>query len=154
MSYRIRHLETDDFPALLRMGYEFFEAAGLPGTFSPTAFAEFWSDTIGGGVGFVLVLEFQGEEGDPVAVGTIGGILYPDPCTGDRCAQETFWWVDEEFRGRRSADLIDAFEILAWNKGANRIMMSALHGMNHRALEKFYGGRGYRPLEFSFVKEA
>jgi len=148
VTYSFRRFVPSDVPVLAEMGLKFFRAGSLPGTFNPQVFAEFWTETLSGGVGIVLLLLFDDEP-----VGTIGGIVFSDPCTGDIIAQETFWWVDEEHRGSPSAGLITIFESEAKRRGAQRVAMSAIVGLKHRALARFYGGRGYRPLEHSFVKE-
>ena len=148
MSYAYRHFDENDLPVLEEMGFKFFEQAGLPGSFNPRAFEDFWMRTSGGDTGLVLLM-LDGES----AVGTIGGLLYSDPCTGETSAQETFWWVDEDHRGEASSGLITLFEQVAKERGAVRVLMNSIYGMKHRALKRFYEGRGYRPLEFSFVKE-
>ena len=140
-TYTFRHFDPADLPALSEMGFKFFEQAKLPGNFNPRTFATFWSDTLGGGVGIVLIMEHD------------GGLIYPDPCTGNLNAQEMFWWVNEDHRGSASSKLIDMFESVAKGRGAVCIQMIAMYGMNHRALQRYYGARGYRPLEFAFVKE-
>jgi len=130
------------------MGYRFFEQEDLPGDFHADCFLRFWQDSLAGDVGIVLVLELEGH-----VVGAIGGLVYPEPSTGARVAQEMFWWVEPEHRGRHSAMLIEAFEYVATSRDVVRVLMSAMVGSRDRPLARWYGGRGYRPLERIFVKE-
>lgn len=144
----VRHAGARDLHVLAEMGFRFFEAGQLPGKFRPEAFIGFWKDALSTDVGIVLVLEHGGE-----VVGTLGALVYTDPCTGDKVSQEMFWWVDEAHRGQHSVMLIEAFEYVAHERGAQRLMMSAVTGLKDRALARWYGARGYRPLEHSYVKE-
>lgn len=143
----IREAITSDLEALSEMGAEFYRSGGLPGQFVPSCFATFWSERFFHRDGTILV----GEVGN-TAVGTIGGLVYPDPNNGDLIAQEMFWWVNRGFRGKDALRLLEAFETWARLKGAKRLVMTAVHGLRDRALGRLYAGRGYRELETNFVR--
>lgn len=146
---RIRAPETEDAQALCRMGHAFYKEAGLPGSFSEEHFINFWQQALNEERGVLLIADAGGG-----AVGTIAALLYADPNNGELVAQEMFWWVDPEHRDAESGNLMDAYEGWARSVGAKRIVVSAIHGMRERCLERYYEKRGYRPVETNFVKDA
>lgn len=144
----IRMATADDIPALVEMGEGFFGTGKLPGRFDADTFVSFWSSTIASGRG-ALIMGDQDEE----PVGTLGCLLFQDPCCGDLVAQELFWWVNEEARGNGSIMLLHAFEAWAKEQGAARVILSAICGLRDEALGRVYERRGYRELETNYVKE-
>ena len=143
-----RFASAGDFESLAKMGQAFYAPGKLFGGFSAHNFVDFWSDAIMSGRGFIIVADVDGS-----AVGAIGCVLFDDPNSGEFIGQEMFWWMFPEHRGEASAELIALFEHESKAMGATRVLMSAIHGMRHRALGRFYGSRGYEPLETSYIKE-
>ncbi len=71
-----------------------------------------------------------------------------------RQAQELFWWVDEDQRGRGAAsNLLHALERWAKTHGANRLQMVSMAALDGKKVEKIYRSKGYRAFENTFLKD-
>lgn len=91
---------------------------------------------------------------EDLPVGLLVACLQPLLGGCQNVATELYWWVEPEFRGRvKSERLIDAFEYWARKVGAHTTVLSSLHGDLHKPLARYYTRRGYRPVEYTFMKE-
>lgn len=93
---------------------------------------------------------FCGEPGK----GLIMGIVYPYFANPNIIiAQELGWWVEPEYRKSTLAyRLINSFEQEAKNRGAHKIIMICLHTQKPTEIGRLYVKKGYKPLEYSFIK--
>lgn len=85
-------------------------------------------------------------------VGILLASVVPDLFDGALVAMEHAWYVMPEARGGRTgADLLDAFEAWARDRGAARAVMSHfIAGMPD--LEPYFARRGFVPLEKHYLK--
>src|SRR3989304_1594017 len=91
---------------------------------------------------------------DKQLCGCIGGIVYPDPNTGDLLATEMFWYVMPEFRkGTVGLRLLDCFENWAKQKKADKIIMVHLSNLQSDRISTLYKRKGYTPIETHYIKE-
>lgn len=91
---------------------------------------------------------------EDLPVGLLIACLQPLLTGSQKVATELCWWVEPEFRSRvQSERLIDAFEYWARKVGAHTTVLSSLHGDLHKPLARYYTRRGYRPVEYTFMKE-
>lgn len=144
----IRMVGPDDVPALIEMGKAFYETGKLPGEFDADTFVAFWEASIQEGRGVIIMGEREG-----VPVGTLGALLFADPCNGALVAQELFWWVNDDARGNGSLRLVQAFEAWAKGVGASRVVMTAIYGLREEAIGRIYESRGYHELETNYAKD-
>lgn len=71
--------------------------------------------------------------------------------SSDRMSTEIAWWVDPEYRGKDSIQLLDAYEYWARvKKNCKIIQMVCLEGFD---LSKLYERRGYKRAETMYMKE-
>ncbi len=69
-------------------------------------------------------------------------------------AQECMWYVSKDRRdGKLGIELWRAFEDKAKELGANKIIMIHMDNLNGNSMEKLYDRRGYKKLEWHFIKE-
>lgn len=129
----------DDIPRIVTMGRRFFEKSGYAGEYSEDAMTTAARELIADENGILIVSP----------EGMIGGMVYPLYMTGQRVAQEFFWWSED---GSGQA-LLSAFECRARWLGATAVTMVALDTLRPSAVGALYRRRGYRPLEYSYVKE-
>jgi len=87
---------------------------------------------------------------EDVPVGFIGGMLTKMLFSKDQLATELFWWVDPQFRGRKSLSLKEAFEYWAKRVGAKYIAMSS--PANDERVSRFYQRTGYENIENAYLK--
>lgn len=145
----IRPLTREEIPLCFPSGLSFYAEVSLPGRFSAQHFQASWERFYDLDMGVIIGLW----EGD-VYVGGIGGILAPNPNTGDLTAVECFWYVMPEHRGaRKGIRLIEAFEAWAKSKGASQIIMVFVNGRKDSQLDRLYERMGFRVLETNYVKE-
>lgn len=132
---------------VVRLGEQFHREAKLPGEFSFDAAKATWDKFLAAGFGVIFTLR----EGDEV-IGALGGILFPDPNSGELWATELFWYVKPEFRGS-GLKLLAEFEAWAKHRGAKRITMVHLINSMPEKLHRIYTMRGYSPVEVHYIKE-
>ena len=128
------------------MGSTFFAEGGLKGNFVPEVFARKWGQLIDSGVGFVL-----GLFNEKHLIGVFGSIVAEDLNNTDLVANECFWFVKPEARGRGFALLL-AYEEEAKRRGAVRCSMVHLKSLQPERLGSIYEKRGYIPTETAYLK--
>lgn len=143
----VRALTVSELPEAALMGPEFFAEGKLPGRFVPDIFVGKWTSLIDGGIGFILGLFRDGK-----LSGAFGGIVAEDLNDGDLVANECFWFVTPEARGR-GFELLLAYEEEARKRGAKRCSMIHLLSLQPEKLGELYERRGYRAIETSYFKE-
>jgi len=85
-------------------------------------------------------------------MGAIAGVVTHDLNTGDCVAVEQFWYVEREARGH-GMKLLLHFEKWAKDSGAVRVTLGHVWDAAKQAVwERFYGMRGYKPLEIHYYK--
>ena len=142
----IRPATPDDLHALEPLALEFYASSAHLGRFSIDAFTGFWRAYLKAGVGVVFVLETAGR-----IVGAIGGLIYPEPYSGQLVATEMFWFVSMEHRGGGVA-LYRAFEGWARGRGCEAIRMVYLADSMPEKLRDFYSRLGFQEIETHWQK--
>lgn len=143
----VRVLTIEDLPAMAAMGPDFYRESGLPGSFIPEVFISKWTAFINMGVGFILGLFRDGK-----LSGGFGAIVSDDFNDGAIVANECFWFVSPEARGR-GFELLLAYEEEARKRGAVRCSMIHLNSLQPNRLGELYERRGYRAIETAYMKE-
>lgn len=143
----VRTLTASELPEAALMGPAFFAEGKLPGSFVPAIFVTKWSWLIENGLGFIIGL-FR----DGALTGAFGGIVTEDLNDGALVANECFWFVKPEARGR-GFELLLAYEEEARKRGAARCSMIHLINLQPEKLAEIYKRRGYRAVETSYFKE-
>lgn len=132
-------------------GRRFFDHTILPGYFpyDEASLEQTILELIERHDGVVMVLEHEGE-----IVGGIAGFLLPMYMNrGVRAAQQVFWFVLPEHRGRRSLNLLTAWEQWAKRNRAGVIYSGAKMDDNYESMSVVMRRRGYKPLETVFIRE-
>jgi GNAT superfamily N-acetyltransferase len=139
----MRLATESDMPALLRMGAEFANAAGLSATDESMEFT--LRALMDSGGLFVT--------GEPVC-GMAAGLLFDQYFNRSvRAAQELFWWVDTDARRSGAGrDLLDGMEAWARTNGAQSLTMVTLQALDAESIGRFYESNGYKPLEHNYMK--
>lgn len=88
---------------------------------------------------------------DDLPVGFIGGMLTKMFFSKDPLATEIFWWVDPQYRTRKSLLLKEAFEFWAKRVGAKYISLSS--PAQDPRVARFYERTGYIPIENAHMKK-
>jgi GNAT superfamily N-acetyltransferase len=149
----IRPAETKDLPQIGKMGREFFDASGLSEVTEWDALsfdrtARFLMEA--GDHGSLLVADHPGVG----LVGMAGSLIFPLYCNHTKSiGQETFWWVDPDYRSGVGGLLLDELEADARRKGADIFMSAQLAGQHDRAFARIYVRRGYVPAENTFIRK-
>lgn len=143
----VRELTVNEVSEASKMGPMFFSEAGLPGSFVPEIFTRKWTIIIENGMGFILGLFRNG-----VLSGVFGAVISEDLNDGKVVANECFWFVIPEARGR-GFELLIAYEETARARGAARCSMIHLRSLQPEKLAELYIKRGYREIETSYFKE-
>ncbi|KKN75083.1 hypothetical protein LCGC14_0384570 [marine sediment metagenome] len=88
--------------------------------------------------------------------GTISGIRYPWLMDMSQVLlMENWWWVDPDYRGSGMQKRLEA-ELIAWGKegGASRLIMVVSEGLTKKdALRRYYGRKGFEPMETHYIRE-
>lgn len=92
---------------------------------------------------------------DDKLTGIIAGIIAPSIFDSkDIIAQESIWYISKEHRkGRLGLELLHAFEGKAKELKATKIIMIHMDNLNGDLMEKLYTHRGYKRLEWNFIKD-
>lgn len=143
----IKMLTVDQIPAASEFGPAFFAEGGFPGRFIPEVFCSKWKALVDGGIGFIVGL-FSGDK----MTGVFGAVVVEDLNDGELVANECFWFVSPESRGR-GFELLLAYEEEARRRGAKRCSMIHLLSLQPEKLAEIYKKRGYRAIETSYLKE-
>lgn len=148
----IRLAEMGDMPTLLAMGERFFEVSsyGELMTFDPQSLRQMFAQLIEGDAGVILIAQEGGE-----IAGFLAALLYPFYFNNAHfTGQEIGWWVAEEHRsGGHGKALIEGVERWARHKGAKTFSMIAIHGSQPETMAQIYAARGYKPSEYTYIKE-
>lgn len=142
----IRLATIADLRRLEPLAREFYAASKHLGKFDIECFAQFWGGCVQNGIGVVFLLEEAGE-----IVGTIGGVAYPDPYSGEAVATEFFWYVRDGHRGG-GMRLYRAFEDWARAKNCTQIRMVHLTDSMPEKLRAVYIKLGYTAIETHYGK--
>lgn len=143
----VKILTIEQLPEAAVMGPAFLKESGAPGGFVPEVFVQKWTELISQGFGFILGL-FRGQE----LTGAFGAVVVGDINDGKLVANECFWFVKPEARGR-GFELLIAYEEEARRRGAERCSMIHLLNLQPEKLGQLYERRGYRAVETSYFKE-
>lgn len=145
----IRELTFAELTLCLRIAPLFFIEGLLPGKFNEDVFIQTWEKLYSINIGKIHGA-FNGDN----LCGAIGGIIFPDPNTGEIIATEMFWYVAADFRkGTQGLRLLNCFENWAIKEGAKRIIMVHLNNLQSDRLSVFYKRKGYSPIETHYIKE-
>lgn len=145
----VRLAEFCDIPRLLQLGQLFFNESGMadvleydPASAEKTLAALLQMDTT-----TIFVMEQCGQ-----VLGAVGGIVTPFYFNSAvLCAQEFFWYVQEDFRGTPdSARLLIAFKKWAREKGATVIDLAATRN-SPASVASFYERSGYGRQETHYM---
>lgn len=142
----IRQAIIEDLPRLHECAKEFYASSEFLERFELGRFTSNWAQWIAAGLGAVFIAEEKGE-----VLGTIGGLMYPDPYSGDRIATEMFWIVRKEKRGP-GLKLYRAFEAWARANHCDQIRMVHLLDSMPEKLERVYTHLGYKAAEVVYTK--
>lgn len=142
----VKRLTKDQLAEASKMGPAFFKEGALPGSFVRDIFVKKWSSLMDLNMGVVLGL-FR----DDVLIGAFGFIIAEDLNDGDLVANECFWFVTPEARGR-GFELLIAYEEEAKKMGAVRCSMIHLQKLQPEKLSQIYEKRGYQQVETSYFK--
>lgn len=143
----VKMLTIPQLTEAAKMGPSFFREGALPGEFVPEVFVKKWTELIEQGFGFILGLFRENE-----MIGAFGAVVIGDLNDGKLVANECFWFVTPESRGR-GFELLLAYEEEARRRGAVRCSMIHLIGLQPDKLSQIYEKRGYRAVETSYFKE-
>lgn len=94
------------------------------------------------------VVIFYVENG--IEVGCLAGTLVEVLFSKELVAAELMWWVDPQYRSRKSLALKEAFEFWGKRVGAKYIQMS--NPAANPKVARYYERTGYAPFESSFLK--
>ena len=140
----IRDATSADIPRLVEMGTRFLTETVYSGrvAVNPTAMTRTLELLLASDVGALFV-----SEADGVLTGMIGLLVFEHPITGERTAQELFWWVEPEHRGY-GLRLLKRGEQWAATAGAHQVHMIA----PTPAVGQLYERLGYGYLEAAYQK--
>ena len=146
---RIIDLPPARIPELVPLAREFYDAGDLPGDLDPAVFCDTWAYFLFHGVGILLAAECEGQ-----IVGSIGGVLVPDPRDGRLVSNEHHWFVAKDWRrSSAGARLLRTFEAEALRRGAERITMAHLANELGEKLAPIFLANGYRPVEVHYSRD-
>lgn len=88
-------------------------------------------------------------------VGVTGGLITPTWWNRNiTSAAEFLWFVHPDHRRSKAGKLLfQALEAWAKDAGATYIMMASAAGKHQKRVNQIYEGRGYSPIETSYIKE-
>jgi GNAT superfamily N-acetyltransferase len=142
----IREATADDRERIVEMGMSFAVVSEYNETVAakPGVIGETIDRMLASPDGVILVAEIEG-----VVMGMIGMVAYEHPYSGDRTAQEMFWWVDPSTRGSSiGIKLLRAAEVWAKERGAKAMQMVAPNA----SVASLYSRLGYRRLETAYQR--
>jgi len=143
-----RRASGNDIPLLMPLLHEFAEQVPYPRCkIDEVHMPDFWKRLIDDEIGAIFMLM-----SDERVVGAIGGIVGPNPITGERETVEIFWYVQPSYRGL-GVYLYKLFENWARNNGSKVLRMGFLHGVTPETIERLYDKLGLVKAETYFAKE-
>lgn len=143
----VRQVTVQELAEVSILGPAFFSEGKLPGQFIQSVFISKWTLIIQNGMGFILGL-FR----DNRIIGAFGAVVAEDLNDAALVANECFWFVNQEARGR-GFELLIAYEEEARKRGVVRCSMIHLVSLQPDKLGELYERRGYRAVETSYFKE-
>lgn len=142
----IRPLSAPELPELAALAKQFYASSRFLRDFDIAKFEAFWAGLIASGAGVIFILQK-----DDVIAGTIGGLAYAEPYSGELLAQEFFWFVDEAQRGQ-GIRLYCRFEEWAREKGCAEVRMGHLADSMPEKVAVFYERVGFTKVETLYAK--
>lgn len=146
----IRDATPEDADTIAALGASFHEEAGWSdvASFNEDDCREFLRALPAQKGAIYLVAEADGK-----IVGMAAGIIAPLYFNrSHRHAQELFFWVDPEHRGRVGGRLLDVFEEAARNWGTDTMALVALNQVRPELTGRLYSRRGYRASEHYWIR--
>jgi GNAT superfamily N-acetyltransferase len=138
----------EDLPDILRMAREFHKSSpfgDLP--FEDDKVTRVVTELLGPRSGGVIILE---ENNRALLAAAITEPIF----SSKKLATEVMWWVDSDIRGTAiGRELLDAYEYWAQIQGCELSQMVCLETQERDLLDRYYKRRGYRPVEYTYVKE-
>ena len=138
---------VSDLPRMETAAREFYALSRFLHGFDMARFVTLWTDLLEKDMGVIFAVE----NGAGIH-GAIGGVVYPEPYSGDPVATEFFWFIKPEHRGS-GLDLYRAFELWARKKGCKQIRMVHLMDLMPGRLAVLYRRLGFEAAEMHYVKE-
>jgi len=89
---------------------------------------------------------------DGKPVGVIAGMMVNNLTNGKPAVQECVWYVEKAHRAHGKL-LMNEFEGLAKDLGAESVVMGLMCNSMSERLDKFYTRLGYRKFEVQYIKE-
>lgn len=144
----IRRADADDITGIVDLGREFHAMAQIKIPYDPYGTRCFLEEALKNDAVAVFVVEQDGK-----LAGTAGAILAPVFFNLQvRVAQEMFWFVSKDARGRRdSLRLLEAME--AWARENQAVSLTMVSLAVNPNVGYLYLRRGYTALETHYVKE-
>jgi hypothetical protein len=136
----IRSATIEDRAAVVGLLKEFHASIGAEFLFDPVRFDALFRNHLAAGL--VLILGVRPH-------GVLMAAVADHPYGMGRMAQETFWYVRDDARGRHALPMIDAYEAWAVDQGCVAVEMTSLAANDVSAL---YRRRGFHPVETHFLK--
>ena len=91
---------------------------------------------------------------DGKAVGMVLGVTSTSIFNYGKVATELAWWVDPEYRGKKSLELMKAYEYWATNVAkCSVVQMSLLENDTTESVDRLYKRKGYSPVERAYIKK-
>ncbi len=134
--------------ALAAGAREFYASSKFLRSFEIDRFVEFWRPLIEKESGVIFVAEDDGE-----IIGAIGGMVYPEPYSGELVVQEFFWFVRPGHRGSAGLRLYEALEYWSRQKQARALRMVHLMDSMPEKLSRVYKRLGYEQVETLYSKD-
>lgn len=141
----VRLALREDRMRVVRMLRDAHAAGGLPFTFSATHALALIDLHMATPDHFAAVLVAEGR-----AVGILMASAQVHPFAAVTYAAETVWWIDPDHRGSASAQMLDAYEAWARERGCAFCNMVALDAAP--LIGRVYRRRGYQPTETHYLK--
>lgn len=149
MTPTIRIATADDIPRIIEMGRKFWAQTDYIAVEYDPGSIEHWSMLMID-QGLLLVAE-----ADSRVVGSVGALAAP--LLGNvkyLVASELFWWIEPEYRTvGLGAALLMGIEGAARAAGVKFFSMLALNAVDPERAAKIYLERGYKLVEWSFMKD-
>jgi hypothetical protein len=147
----IRPALSDDVPELVRMGCEFVDNSTYRMVMfsNPAQIASLMTSLIENDEGLLLVSETGDVEEPRHLSGMLGMMVYEHPLSHERVANEVFWWVNPEDRGRS-----DSVRLLRQGEQWAKEQLASLvyAGAPNQKVGSVFERLGYMPLEVQYVK--
>jgi len=136
-----------DLPRMETAAREFYASSRFLHGFDMARFVALWTDLLEKDMGVIFAVE----NGQGIH-GAIGGVVYPEPYSGEAVATEFFFFISPEHRGP-GMDLYRAFEKWARQKKCKQIRMVHLMDLMPGRLAVLYRRLGFKAAEMHYVKE-